>query len=160
MTRPRPAPSEAPAHALHDRASSSSTTSSRWPRRSPTGSPIAATTRGAGSDRRDAIDAVARRPRRRCSSPICACPSVDGLALLDAVRAPTVDVPVIVMTAYGAIDSAVESIRKGAYHYLTKPFKLDELALFVERALDERALRREATALRAVARASSSRSPG
>ena len=43
------------------------------------------------------------------------------------------------MTAYGAIDSAIESIRQGAYHYLTKPFKLDELALFLERALDERA---------------------
>jgi two-component system response regulator HydG len=71
-------------------------------------------------------------------------PEVDGLALLDARG----DVPVIVMTAYGAIDSAVESIRRGAYHYLTKPFKLDELLVFVERALAERSLRREAAALR------------
>jgi two-component system response regulator HydG len=75
-------------------------------------------------------------------------PDLDGLALLDAARAAAPDVPVIVMTAYGAIDSAVESIRKGAYHYLTKPFKLDELIVFVERALAERALRREAAALR------------
>ena len=52
------------------------------------------------------------------------------------------------MTAYGAIDSAIESIRRGAYHYLTKPFKLDELVIFVRRALDERALRREAAELR------------
>src|SRR5262249_51492169 len=75
-------------------------------------------------------------------------PSVDGLAVLDAVRAMDGELPVIVMTAFGAIDSAVESIRKGAYHYLTKPFKLDELAIFVRRALDERALRREAAELR------------
>jgi two-component system response regulator HydG len=75
-------------------------------------------------------------------------PDVDGLAVLDAVRALQPELPVIVMTAFGAIDSAVESIRKGAYHYLTKPFKLDELVIFVRRALDERALRREAAELR------------
>ncbi|HEY4242797.1 MAG TPA: sigma-54 dependent transcriptional regulator [Kofleriaceae bacterium] len=78
-------------------------------------------------------------------------PHVDGLALLDAAG----DVPVIVMTAYGAIDSAVESIRKGAFHYLTKPFKLDELLVFVERALAHRALRRESVALRRAVRAHS-----
>jgi two-component system, NtrC family, response regulator HydG len=75
-------------------------------------------------------------------------PEVDGLALLDGARACEPDVPVIVMTAYGAIDSAVESIRKGAFHYLTKPFKLDELVVFVERALADRALRGEAARLR------------
>jgi two-component system response regulator HydG len=71
-------------------------------------------------------------------------PDLDGLALLDSTR----DIPVIVMTAYGAIDSAVEAIRRGAYHYLTKPFKLDELLVFVERALAERSLRHEAARLR------------
>jgi len=75
-------------------------------------------------------------------------PDLDGLAVLDAVHAIHADLPVIVMTAFGAIDSAVESIRKGAYHYLTKPFKLDELEIFVRRALAERALRREAAELR------------
>ena len=75
-------------------------------------------------------------------------PELDGLELVDAVRAAAPELPVIVMTAYGAIDSAVESIRKGAYHYLTKPFKLDELVMFVERALADRALRRETAALR------------
>ncbi|MGE5182416.1 MAG: sigma-54-dependent transcriptional regulator [Acidobacteriota bacterium] len=69
-------------------------------------------------------------------------PDLDGLALLDAARAVAPELPTIVMTAYGAIDSAVESIRRGAYHYLTKPFKLEELLVFVERALGERALRR------------------
>ncbi len=75
-------------------------------------------------------------------------PEIDGLSLLDQARATAPDVPVIVMTAYGAIDSAVESIRKGAFHYLTKPFKLDELLVFVERALADRELRRETQALR------------
>jgi two-component system response regulator HydG len=79
-------------------------------------------------------------------------PEIDGLALLDAARAGGAGIPVIVMTAYGAIDSAVDAIRRGAYHYLTKPFKLDELLVFVERAFAERALRREAELLRKAVR--------
>lgn len=77
-------------------------------------------------------------------------PKLDGLSLLVQSRRIVPGLPVIVMTAYGAIDSAVESIRQGASHYLTKPFKLDELALFLDRAIDERRVRAEATALRAV----------
>ena len=73
---------------------------------------------------------------------------VDGLALLAASRRQAPQRPVIVMTAYGAIDTAVESIRHGAYHYLTKPFKLDELVIFLRRALDEVSVRGEAAALR------------
>ncbi|HUJ62152.1 MAG TPA: sigma-54 dependent transcriptional regulator [Kofleriaceae bacterium] len=75
-------------------------------------------------------------------------PDLDGLALLDATLAAAPELPVIVMTAYGAIDSAVDAIRKGAYHYLTKPFKVEELLVFVERAIAERALRRETAELR------------
>jgi two-component system response regulator HydG len=80
-------------------------------------------------------------------------PGLDGLALLEAARAQVPDLPVIVMTAYGAVDSAIESIRKGAFHYLTKPFKLEELLVFVERALADRALRREAAQLKRELRA-------
>ncbi len=79
-------------------------------------------------------------------------PKVDGLELLAASRAQVPDLPVIVMTAYGAIDSAIESIRQGASHYLTKPFKLEELALFLDKAIEERRLRREAKTLRAALR--------
>jgi two-component system response regulator HydG len=75
-------------------------------------------------------------------------PEVDGIALLDLSRKVAPDRPVIVMTAFGAVDTAVESLRKGAYHYLLKPFKVAELDIFIRRALDERALRREATNLR------------
>lgn len=77
---------------------------------------------------------------------------IDGLSLVTQSRRQAPERPVLVMTAYGAIDSAVESIRLGAYHYLTKPFKLEELVIFLRRALDERRLRREASALRTTLR--------
>jgi two-component system response regulator HydG len=75
-------------------------------------------------------------------------PKVDGIELLAASRKLDPDRPVIVMTAYSAIDTAVESIRQGAYHYLTKPFKQDELVIFLGRALEQRRVRHEATALK------------
>ena len=70
-------------------------------------------------------------------------PGLDGLELLALSKRVAPERPVVVMTAFGAIDSAVESVRKGAYHYLLKPFKVAELDLFLQRALGERALRRE-----------------
>jgi two-component system response regulator HydG len=75
-------------------------------------------------------------------------PGVDGLGLLAISQRLSRERPVIVMTAYSAVDTAVESIRMGAYHYLTKPFKVGELALFLERALAQARLQREARALR------------
>jgi two-component system response regulator HydG len=75
-------------------------------------------------------------------------PGPDGLELLSIARRADPGRPVIVMTAYSAIDTAVESIRRGAYHYLTKPFKVDELAIFLGRALDEAKLRRETATLK------------
>jgi two-component system, NtrC family, response regulator HydG len=75
-------------------------------------------------------------------------PGVDGIGLVALSRKVAPGRPVIVMTAFSAVDTAVESIRQGAYHYLTKPFGVDELALFLGRALAEANLRREADALR------------
>jgi two-component system response regulator HydG len=85
-------------------------------------------------------------------------PAVDGMELLAMSRRLDPQRPVIVMTAYSAVDSAVEAIRQGAYHYLTKPFKQDELAIFLGRALDEARLRHEATTLKSALRARFSRS--
>jgi two-component system response regulator HydG len=79
-------------------------------------------------------------------------PSVDGMALLALSRQAAPERPVIVMTAYGAIETAVDAIRQGAFHYLTKPFALEELALFLGRALDDVRMRREARSLRAALR--------
>jgi two-component system response regulator HydG len=75
-------------------------------------------------------------------------PGIDGLEILSIAKRAAPSRPVIVMTAYSAVDSAIESIRRGAYHYLTKPFKADELALFLERALEEAHLRKEAATLK------------
>jgi two-component system response regulator HydG len=76
-------------------------------------------------------------------------PRVDGLGLLAISRRLAPERPVIVMTAYGAIETAVDAIRQGAFHYLTKPFTVSELALFVGRAVEDATLRREARSLRA-----------
>ncbi len=79
---------------------------------------------------------------------------VDGLDVLDAMRALDSEIPVIIMTAFGGVDGAVESVKRGAYHYLIKPLRLDELTLHVHRALDQRALRREHRQLRNALRSS------
>jgi two-component system response regulator HydG len=79
---------------------------------------------------------------------------VDGLDVLDAMRALDADIPVIVVTAFGGVEGAVESVKRGAYHYLVKPLRLEELALHVRRALDQRALRRDHRRLRAASRTS------
>ena len=96
---------------------------------------------------RDAIGRLAREPIDALVTDLRMA-DVDGLALLAESRRLSPQRPVIVMTAYGAIDTAVESIRLGAYHYLTKPFRLDELVIFLRRGLDEVRVRREAAALR------------
>ncbi|MDR3682936.1 MAG: sigma-54 dependent transcriptional regulator [Geothrix sp.] len=73
---------------------------------------------------------------------------VGGMELLAASRRLDPRRPVIVMTAYGAIDTAVDSIRQGAYHYLTKPFPPEELEIFLRRALEEQNLQKETQRLR------------
>jgi two-component system response regulator HydG len=75
-------------------------------------------------------------------------PAIDGIGLLARSRRTAPERPVIVMTGYGAIETAVDAIRQGAYHYMTKPFSTDELALYLRRALDELGVRREARSLR------------
>lgn len=64
-------------------------------------------------------------------------PGMDGIELLTVARRVVPGLPVIVMTGDGALETAIESIRRGAYHYLTKPFKLEELVVVLRRALDK-----------------------
>ena len=73
---------------------------------------------------------------------------VDGLDVLDAAHAVDPTTPVLIMTAFGAIESAVQAIKRGAYHYVAKPFQLDEVLVYVARALDERRVRDDNRALR------------
>jgi two-component system response regulator GlrR len=67
----------------------------------------------------------------------------DGLTLMDRLRAIRPDVPAIILTAHGTIESAVEAMRRGAYSYLTKPFERSDLLLQIERALEHRKLNSE-----------------
>ena len=64
----------------------------------------------------------------------------DGLDVLAGIRQADPTVPVIIMTAFGTVESAVEAMRRGAYYYITKPFALETLRSLVERACRERKL--------------------
>ena len=74
-------------------------------------------------------------------------PGMRGHELLNEIRSKRPELNVIVITAFGSIDSAIELVKAGAYDYLTKPFGTDELLLGVERALEESRLRREVAEL-------------
>ncbi|HVO95679.1 MAG TPA: sigma-54 dependent transcriptional regulator, partial [Terriglobales bacterium] len=67
----------------------------------------------------------------------------DGLSLMEEFRSINPDVPTIILTAHGSIESAVEAMRRGAYSYLTKPFEPGDLLLQIERALENRKLNSE-----------------
>jgi two-component system NtrC family response regulator len=67
-------------------------------------------------------------------------PGLSGIELLDRVKKKSPDLPVIIMTAFGTIDSAVEAMKQGAFHSILKPFKNEELKLVVKRALQVSAL--------------------
>jgi DNA-binding NtrC family response regulator len=75
-------------------------------------------------------------------------PEMDGLTLLQEVKRVAPETSVLLMTAFGSIDTAVQAIKAGAYDYLTKPFKMDEIIVVVRRAMEERRLRAEVRALR------------
>src|SRR5256885_1507759 len=76
-------------------------------------------------------------------------PDGDGLSVLKQIKEADADTLVILLTAHSTIDTAVEAMKQGAYHYANKPFNLDEIALLVEKALETTRLRREVRALRA-----------
>ena len=76
---------------------------------------------------------------------------LDGLELLDVVKELDPDLPVVMISGHGNIETAVSAIKRGAYDFLEKPFKSDRLILVVQRALEAANLRRENRALRAKA---------
>ena len=75
-------------------------------------------------------------------------PGMYGMNVLAAAPALQTDAAFIVMTAFGTVDTAVEAMKLGAFDYITKPFRPEELLLIVERALHETELRREVAQLR------------
>ncbi|UJS16022.1 MAG: sigma-54 dependent transcriptional regulator [Candidatus Jettenia sp.] len=70
-------------------------------------------------------------------------PGMHGIEILRQIRSINNEIPVIIITAYGEIRSAVEAIKIGAYDYITKPFDNEELELTVKRAIEERSMRQE-----------------
>ncbi len=68
---------------------------------------------------------------------------VDGMAVLKAFKQKSPDTIVIMMTAFGSIETAIQAIKEGAFDYVSKPFKLDEIKLTIQRALEQRELFKE-----------------
>ena len=75
-------------------------------------------------------------------------PDGDGLTVLRRIKDASPDTPVILMTAFSTVENAVEAMKHGAYHYLNKPFNLDDVVMTVEKALETSRLRREVRAYR------------
>jgi two-component system, NtrC family, nitrogen regulation response regulator NtrX len=75
---------------------------------------------------------------------------LDGLQLLDAIKQDHADVPVVMISGHGNIETAVAAIKKGAYDFIEKPFKADRLILVANRALETSRLKREVKELKQV----------
>ena len=73
---------------------------------------------------------------------------VDGLQVLERTKELYPDTEVIVITGFATVSTAVEAMQKGAYHYLPKPYKIDEVRVLVSKALEKRSLRQEVTELK------------
>ncbi len=79
-------------------------------------------------------------------------PRMKGTELIRRLKVTDNHVLILLITAFGTIDSAVEAIHAGAFHYITKPFRSDELLIHVRRALEQREMRQEIDRLRSAAR--------
>jgi len=75
-------------------------------------------------------------------------PGMDGLALVQGVHERWPEIPIIILTAHGSVDSAVDLLRAGAHDYLTKPPKLEELRITARRAMETTQTKRELARLR------------
>jgi DNA-binding NtrC family response regulator len=75
-------------------------------------------------------------------------PEIDGIGILEFSKKADPDLPVIILTGYGTVRSAVEAMKKGAFDYVTKPYNIDEIDLIIKRALKQRDLLLENRMLR------------
>lgn len=95
-----------------------------------------------------ALEALSRTEVDLVLSDVCM-PGLDGVALMEEIEARKPDTPVVLMTAFGTVPSAVEAMRRGAADYVSKPFSMDEIRLTIQRALEQQRLRDEVHQLRA-----------
>ena len=70
-------------------------------------------------------------------------PGISGIDTMRAIRISNPDLPVIIITAFSSIDGAIDAMKQGAFHYIPKPFKNEEVVLTVNKALEQRRLSRE-----------------
>jgi two-component system, NtrC family, response regulator PilR len=79
-------------------------------------------------------------------------PKMDGIAVLKKIKALAAETIVIMITAYASHDTAVKAMKEGAYDYITKPFKIDEIKLIIKNALEKKNLQKENSLLKQVVR--------
>ena len=96
---------------------------------------------------KDALESLDRAPADLVVSDIRMA-EVDGYVLAERMREKAPDTPIILVTAFGNVEGAVEAIRRGAFDYISKPYDVDAIAVVDERAHRQRALVRENRALR------------
>jgi two-component system response regulator GlrR len=101
------------------------------------------------ADEADAVNAIKEKLFDLCIVDLMLA-NGDGIALMDQFRGINPDVPTIILTAHGSIESAVEAMRRGAFSYLTKPFEPSELLMQIERALENRKLNVEIKRLKEI----------
>lgn len=75
-------------------------------------------------------------------------PLVDGIDLIDIIRRIDDSIPIIIITAYGTLETAEEAIQKGAYDFITKPFRKESILITVKRALEWKRIQQELAALK------------
>jgi len=95
----------------------------------------------------EALTAIRQRPFDLVLSDL-KLPGMDGVALLREMRRLGIDIPVVLMTAYASVETAVEAMKLGAFEYVQKPFNADEIGIVLERALRERQIVRENEVMR------------
>ena len=87
-------------------------------------------------------------------------PGIDGIATLEELRKIDDDLPVVMITAFASVETAIAAMKRGAFDYITKPFKNDEVLVVVRNAVERRHLVAENTALRQTLQAQSARFSG
>jgi two-component system, NtrC family, nitrogen regulation response regulator NtrX len=105
-------------------------------------------TRSAGNSDEALAAVSARRPNLLFLDIWLQGSKLDGLQLLDAVKEQHPELPVVMISGHGNIETAVSAIKRGAYDFIEKPFKADRLVLVADRALEASQLRREVKALK------------
>ena len=74
-------------------------------------------------------------------------PLVDGMDLIDIIKKIDPQLPIIIITAYGTMETAEEAVQKGAYDFITKPFRKETILITIKRALEWKKMQKELAAL-------------